>query len=218
MNLVLCELALRGQVSAPASIAEIGRGFRDANHAVVLEVLGGREHYWRRTYGVALVGPYEEKHWSDTDEQIVMAARPLALARPLAAVKATLPTYVVSAYSAFSKHMYAEATVLGFVVVEQLMEVIWNEFRLGLPSQRRTKLNDRTWTTAARAEVLLEAERMSPDLYDLFETARSHRNNAVHRGQLSPEGANHVVEAVEAMLSKHLGTPVAQLIAIRASV
>jgi hypothetical protein len=211
INLVLCEFAFAGQVSVPASPVQMSAARRVHDYVVITIATGGREMYEDRTLGpLAAVDSGRWYWWPRVDAGILRACSPLDRARELEAISSALPELIVGAYSNFSRHHPAEAIVDGWVVIEQLLDELWERHRgQSIEPGRRSALGDRTYTAAVRVEVLLAARLLPPDLYGPLTAARSKRNALAHRGEASIDGAQLVLDAMRTYIEWRLGTTVA---------
>ncbi|MBD2162415.1 hypothetical protein H6F46_17125 [Limnothrix sp. FACHB-1083] len=92
----------------------------------------------------------------------------------------------------FVKHQWAEALVILWTVVEQVISHIWKSEIINVeesPDQeiqgRKRFLQDfRTWTTATKVEILYQKNLMTHMEYSLLNIARKSRNDFVHSGKV----------------------------------
>jgi hypothetical protein len=210
INVVLCELAMVGQVSAPVSSVQMGTGVSDGVTAQVSEsrIAGRREMYLDRSLLPATMHrPELLSACARTKPDIIDAALPLARVRRLLDVGESLPLFVLGAYSHLSREDAPEALVDSFVVIELLLARKWKAHVARATERKRADRlsNVDAFSTAVRAEVLLTAGDLSSALYELIEPARKDRNDAVHSGKVTLEKARSSCYAMQAMIEDFLG-------------
>ncbi len=217
INQVLCELALAGQVSSPASPAEMGVGRLVGSSAAITGGGGGREAYFDRTfYASMLVGDLQWYSWPRVAENILEGCVALDRARRLHSMAGLLPDLVLSAYSNLSRHQAASALATAWIVIEQLIAELWRQHVNDLPaSRRRTLLRDHSYTAAVRSEILVTVGRLPTPVFDLVGPARSHRNGLMHNARGTIAEADRTADAMQAMLELVLGETVAPPIVAR---
>lgn len=202
-NFAVCELALCGVVSAPATPAHIGIGSVIDNQAVITKSIGGREIYTDRTHRPTLgmltgMWPLAMPHmalskWLTIEPIIKKHERTSRLTQ----VSTELPTSVASAYSLLSQRQYSEALLDGWNVIEQIIDWYWVNYLTSLSEERRKRLKDtRTYTASVRTEVLETTGRLPSELCKGIHKARKHRNALAHRLDTDPERARETVLAM----------------------
>lgn len=211
-NMVLCELALAGVISSPASPVQMSSGKLVNGYALITGGAGGREVYLDRTVDVLLdVVSYRWLTWSHVASDILGAATDLRRASRLGTVSAALPELIVGAYSNLSRHHAPEAIVDGWVVIEQLLDALWQTFVSAAqePGRSAGLVDTRTYTAAVRAELLLTAGILPVNLWEKVTRARKDRNALAHRATMSIDAASGVCEAMQAMVEAFVGETVA---------
>ncbi len=210
-NMLICELALSGVVSQPATHAHVGAGVRIGKYAVIRSGSGGREMYSHRTIDV--VGHLLNGGWlryPTHPPELLTKACELKTSSLLAAVSPTLPRLVAGAYSLFSQHLYAEALVDAWVVIEQILDVYWKERgqRLHPSSARRERLKDVGFVAAVRIEILQSEGALPNDLAESLHKARRLRNELAHRATVDYPRAQQVINAMADTMRHYTGVPV----------
>jgi len=219
-NLVQCELALRSRiVTLPSAPLVLARGRLLEGHLGLVSGGGGYERtlgpftgLW--THGMHAINP------TTLSPAVLAAAAPLEWAQTLGGVSATLPRFILAAYSSLDHHEHPEALMTGWIVVEQLLDELWARHVAALdPKTRRDRLKDtRTYTAAVRAEVLLTAGHLEQPLYTQVQLARGHRNNLAHRAEVTEQHAVEVVKAMHAFLELRLGATLPPVVVMGAGV
>jgi hypothetical protein len=182
-NHLICELALMGIVSEPATPVHISHGRLIDNHALITSAGGGREIYLERTMTPSnhlLRG--EWRMYPIRDATTARKARELECANTLVVIKEDLPTLIAGAYSLFSRRQLGEALINSWFVCERIIHYIWEQYLSTLSDKARiSRLNDpRTYSAAVRTEVLHSIGNIPLHLYDELNKARGHRNDLAH--------------------------------------
>jgi hypothetical protein len=206
-NLVICELALLGFVSEPASTVHLSVGKLVDDHALITSSTGGREMYPERTIQRShelLSGqrPASSLGSGRVPEGTFEKARLLERANKLAEVAELLPTLVAGAYSMFSRRQLGEALLDSWGACEQLLDYLWREYVSSLSNdRRRERLRDtRTYTAVVRTETLFTAGLIDLTVYDALNTARKQRNDMAHRAKITLQGAEDGTHAMKLMI------------------
>lgn len=210
-NAVICEFALLGIVSEPATPVHISRGVLIDQHALVTGAGGGRETYRERSIGPAL-----ELHSGSWLTHPVVSAPTVArasqqqISAQLGAASESLPGLVAGAYSAYSQRQLAEAVVDSWIVVEQLLDWYWTKHRVALSDKaRKERLADtRTYSAAVRIEVLQTAKVLPEPLCQELQSARRHRNDLAHRASVTGGGADVCLAAMRHTIELFSGAQV----------
>ncbi|MBA3321456.1 MAG: hypothetical protein H0T45_08440, partial [Pyrinomonadaceae bacterium] len=145
-NLLICELAFHGVVSEPAAPAQIAGGEYQDGHAIITRGHGGRESYRdRQTSPWERLTKGDVSDWTMRSEVALGKATRLSRAKQLASISPSVPAFVAGAYSRFSQGQMSEALLDSWIVVEQLLDHLWNKYRSGLPDtdEPNTKKGDR---------------------------------------------------------------------------
>ena len=211
-NLVLCELAFEGIISAPASRVEIGPARIVGDHALVVAGGGGRETYTTRTVDMAtavIQGTWPT--WSSTNPSLLEPINGTRRALALKDLSPSLPLLVVGAYSNFSRSQLPEAVIDAWIVIEQLLDARWQEYLLSVSdAARAARLRDpRTFSAAVRTEVLQATGSLASPLAEQIHVARKHRNELAHRAVITREAAAEVMGAMVETLQTRLGSAIA---------
>lgn len=210
-NLVICELALLGVVSEPATPAHVSVGKMVDDHAAIVSAVGGRELYPDRT-----VQPFMELARGNLvgfgqfiESDILMRALLLERATALADMSKYLPTLVAGAYSLFSQRQIGEALADAWFASEQMLDYMWRQYVSSVPGQRRSRLEDtRTYTAAVRTEVLHTAGRLDSATYEALNSARQKRNAFAHRARVDLSAAQVCLDTMKAMIELLCATSV----------
>jgi hypothetical protein len=213
LNLVICEYALHGIVSEPATPVHISAGKLIDGHALITSAGGGREIYLRRTLNPSIQLLSPQGMWlmhPVYDMQITVDVAKLSCASRLAEISDNLPALTAGAYSLFSQRQLSEALIDAWIVVEQVINWLWDEHKNGISDAgRKDRLADsRTYTSAVRIEVLHTIGVLDDDLYSLMTRARTHRNNLAHRATISFEMASETLMAMRSTVEFLCGTQV----------
>ena len=91
----------------------------------------------------------------------------LRRAARLDALSPALPELIVGAYSNLSREHIPEAIIDSWVVTEQILDAYWEQHVSGATEAGRAAMlkDSRTFTAAIRAEILLTAGQLSPELW-----------------------------------------------------
>ena len=211
-NRVICEFCLGGIVSQPTSPVHVSYARLIDGHVLITGGGGGREYYEDRSSGPALdLIQARWLSWAHRPETFVHDAMPLRRAARLADISETLPEFVAGAYSLFSQRQINEALIDAWVVCEQLVDYLWQQYRGSLPdSSRRKRLGDsRTYSVAVRLELLKTVGVLPDALYEALNLARDHRNELVHRATADLKRTTSTIQAMTLALAHVLGEGVA---------
>ncbi len=115
----------------------------------------------------------------------------MALGRDvLAAVNELSPEFLLKGTTAFAKRDWGSALANLWIVVEQVTSNLWTRYVLQPAKQgtvidgRADQLADfRTWTTAARHELLHQIDIITPETLAKLSRARKARNDLAHKGK-----------------------------------
>ena len=212
INCFICELALLGVVTEPASLSHVGEGHLAKHQAAVRVNRGGREMYSART----------TQPWHDAREgalagykpikaEIIEHALHLGNAARLKNVSELLPYLVAASYSAYSVGRMADSVMSAWIAIEQLLDDQWSQYLVHLADgfrQKRLKDN-RTYSAAVRLEVLRTADLIDAELYTALNLARKVRNDLAHRAKVGAEEARETMMALHLFLACFLGNMVA---------
>jgi len=206
-NLLICELALLGFVSEPASTVHISVGKLVDDHALITSGSGGREMYLERTMQPSMEllrgeWPAPAMRVAHIPEGTFERLRLLERANKLAEVAELLPTLVSGAYSMSSRRQLGEALLDSWGACEQILDYLWREYVSSLSNdRRRERLQDtRTYTAAVRTETLFTAGIINSTVYDALNTARKQRNDMAHRAKITLQGAQDGTYAMKLMI------------------
>lgn len=117
---------------------------------------------------------------------------------------ANLPAVLLPACSAFSNELWERALILSWTSIELIIDGLWKELLVGGKevagiSQKRRKtflMDTRTWTSAARIELLWQTGHITEQVYALADKARASRNAFVHSADdCSPDSARSAINA-----------------------
>jgi hypothetical protein len=211
-NTLICELALLGLISEPASPLHIEHAKLIDGHALITAGTGGREMYNDRTSGpaLALITQGGGFTWARTNEAILDNASACERALRLARVSESLVTLIPAAYSLYSQRQLAEALIDSWIVCEQLLDSTWRSHVDSFDSARRKRLDDqRTFSPAVRIELLQTAGAIPDELAAKLHRARRSRNEIAHRASISLDGAAHALDGMKAFLEFVLGSSIA---------
>jgi hypothetical protein len=203
-NRVLCELAIQGTISEPASPVEMGPGLMLEDHALIFMSSGGRESYLRRTVeptSSVLRGDW--RTWGFTSPDHLRLASEQHFTNILVAISPLLPTLVAGAYSACSRGHIADAVAGCWFACEQLIAHLYRELRNGLPEddERRGWLGD-IGNVGARIEVLYLAGKIDEEIYRHLQRGRKVRNDLVHRAAAALNAAESAGLALHGLLER----------------
>jgi hypothetical protein len=188
INRVICDFALHGIVSEPATPVHISLGRLIDNHALITSAGGGREIYLERTIIPSmqlLQGTWRLNPVHSID--VVNVITKQKLSSQLASISESLPTLVASAYSLFSRSQNSEALIDSWIVIEQVIDWLWKNY-LGTIAEcsRKDRLSDtRTYSAAVRIETLHTTAKIPLPIYEAANAARQHRNNLAHRAKIN---------------------------------
>ena len=200
LNCIICEFAFKGIVSEPATPSHMSTGSLIDNHALIIAASGGRESYLERSLAptIRLV----QGNWGMCQPcslDIVHSIEKLECTSKLRQISKNIPTLVAGAYSFLSQRQIAEALNDGWVVIEQIINLLWDKHIASIiETPRKNRLSDsRTYTTAVRIEVLYISGVLSKHLYEALNIARQHRNDLAHRAKITLEMAEQCLIAMK---------------------
>jgi hypothetical protein len=203
LNLIICELAVNGVVSEPASAVHLARANRWQDFvAITNPSIGGREIYRERTLDPLLTllsDPSLITRSMHTRRDVLTRCRDLTCARRLRAVSTALPTFVAAAYSLYSRRLLAEALLDAWIVVELVVTNLWATHLVSqaLDATHGRRLRDhRSFTVNVQTEVLRAVGLLDNETYLAFQAARKHRNDLAHGGTVSSEAAEESMTAM----------------------
>jgi len=202
-NRPICEFALSGIVSAPATPVHISAGRLINGHALITSAAGGRETYPERTIQPSLqllrgMWRMHPLHTLDVVDKVVN----LQCTSLLVEVSDNLPTFVAGAYSLFSQRQAAEALIDSWIVIEQIIDSLWAHYLTRIAdNSRKDRLSDpRTYTAAVRIELLYTVGILPLPLYEVLNIARAHRNRLAHRAEISLTMSKECLMAMKEMI------------------
>jgi hypothetical protein len=214
MNQVICELALSGITSDPASPIEIGMGFFANGRAGIAS--GGSQQNERVMDPVMRVMTQAPPFWfgisNSVPEEKLAGIEELDATRKLLTVSDALPAFIAAAYALFQRRLLAEALVDGWIVIEQVVNWLWREqYRpKAHDAAHRARLDDyRSFTANTKLETLLAAGAIQPELYDALQEARRRRNATAHGARVDLASAQTVVDAMRKTIEFVCGRAVA---------
>lgn len=175
-NVVLAELAMRGEVSQPVSPTYVSYGRLVEGHALVTHAGGaGLIDPDRQLAGLMSVAV---NRWPSHGDTAIAGLDVKRVGLPLADLGASLPTLLTGAFYFYANRDFAEAVADAWIVTERLLASWWSRFLTALPDmERRRRLSDeRTYSAAVRTELLHTAGELGDDGYLRLSQARSARN------------------------------------------
>lgn len=202
-NLVVCEFTFAGVFSEPTSRLHVGPGWLSEGKA---SVSGGSGRTTQRTLGptaMMAMNPLWPNSWDTVAEDRLDKTAGLARAIELWRIADSLPTFVASAYFFFAQRLLAEALLDGWIVVEQLLNRLWDDHYVPISRDRshRERLDDtRSFTANVKAELLFARGVIDGETYDAVQKARKRRNDLAHGGKVDVAGAFEGMSAMAAML------------------
>lgn len=110
----------------------------------------------------------------------------------LDAINSFSPVFLLRGYFALQNWNLSDALNNLWIVVEQLTSFVWKHKFL-VQTTQPTKMKNRldslkndnnTWSIAVKHELLWQTKFLSEDCYDKLSSARTLRNNLVHRGKV----------------------------------
>lgn len=220
-NLLLAEFALQGLISHPVTDVEIQSATLMGRHATITG--GGGTTFADRTWGPYSlltsserdIGPPYRKgdyrwpphrYWILQDPKILDRVDGVRGAMRLREFSPTLPALFLAAVYNTLRHNLAECIVTSWIVCEQLLSFLWDEYVSAMGEKdRRDRLGDtRTYGASVRLEVLLVAGVIDSGLYKVMHEARKIRNALAHRAVLGQDAAAASASAMQKILA-HVG-------------
>jgi hypothetical protein len=203
-NQILCELALHGLVSEPASPVHLSVGKFIEGHALIISGKGGRELYTERTMapGLQLITGRPPIEHMVPRTAILDKAAALRSTSKLSDISETLPTLVAGAYSLLSRSLLSEALIDSWIVVEQLIDWLWTNYLKSLMNKKRKErlADSKTYTAAVRTEVLGSIGTLPLPLCEEIHQARKHRNELAHRARIDVAMATETAAAMQRVI------------------
>ena len=206
-NLIQCELALRHHFySLPSVPFAIDAGWMIDRH-IAIQGSGGAAERTLSPFVLLLQTGRHGDGFRTMPPATLGEVRPLEWSSRLATASPTLPRLLIAAYSSLHRHEQPEAVLMGWIVIEQLVDELWRSHVRSLePGVRRERLLDgSTYTAAVRIEGLQTAGLLEPDLCLELHAARKLRNELAHRAQVADADAVVVLQATHSMLERWLG-------------
>jgi hypothetical protein len=196
-NKFICELALEGIPFEPTSPAHIARG-RGISNSVLITSTGGS--YTDRTIGPGIALIRGTVDWSTmTDPLVLVSCTGIARAQNLSGHSPSLPTLIAGAYSNYSRRSLAEAMLDGWIVIEQLVDDLWQQLVVHDTSgKRRQRLTG--YSVAIRIDVLESDGVIATPLAETLQEARGHRNDLAHRALVTLDATRLVMQAMKDFL------------------
>lgn len=214
-NHIICEFALLGVVSEPATPVHISLGKKHGEHILITSASGV---YTDRSMSpsIQLIQGLWRQHPVVPTETLNQALL-LELTSQLTKISPELPTFIASAYSLYAQRQQGEALLDSWIVIEQIIDWFWNEYKAKVfDKSRKERLSDtRTYTAAVRTEALLIAGIIPDTLYHTLNLARKHRNDLAHRGKANFNMTQVVIlamkDALEFLLKRKIEPPYVHL-------
>jgi hypothetical protein len=217
LNLLLCELTLRGVVSEPVTAIDIHDARLIGRHAAIV---GGWGNHAARTFGPLWLLSSRPRnlgegystgsatywppncYWFTKNPAVLDDIAGLRGATQLHEISPSLPALLVAAHYHAARHNLAEIILSSWVITEQVLSSLWDKYVGTLQDRdRRALLADtRTFGAGVRAEVLLTAGVLSEDIYSTVQRARKIRNDMAHRAKLGTKKAGHSLTAMHDIL------------------
>ncbi len=203
VNRIICEFALNGVISAPATTTHVSAGYLYDESILVLAGGGGPEFYMERTTFPFM--KLMQGFWvSDTriEIDIVNTVIKQDCTSVLVSISNNLPILIAGAYSLFSQAQYGEALIDSWIVVEQIIDYLWDGYLKGLSDKPRLeRLSDtRTYSASVRIEFLHSLGTLSTPLYESLHKARVNRNKLAHRASISLNMSRESMDAMRQMI------------------
>ncbi|HAF63009.1 MAG TPA: hypothetical protein DCK95_11895 [Anaerolineaceae bacterium] len=212
-NRIICELCLFGIISEPITPVHVSSGSLVENHAVIMAGSGGREQYLLRT-----LSPFMHLYqpawylYREIDSEILNKVIKFEYTKELIEISENLPILIASAYSHFSTQQVGEALINSWIVVEQIIDKLWEEFteKVNSSSRARRLKDTRTYTSSIRIEILYLIGAINSREYEIFQMARHHRNQLAHRASISLDWANESMTAMKYAIEHLISDTVAE--------
>jgi hypothetical protein len=199
-NVVICEFSLAGIVSEPLTQVHVSRAGLIDNHALITSGGGGREGYYHRTLYPTL--QFFNNLWFSNrvvSMEILSKVAEVKNSSQLQELSKNLPEFAASAYYNYSTQNITEALLDSWIVVEQIIDHLWEKHvnKLNDPKRCERLKDTRTYSTAVRIEILFLDEEIDIKEYDILQKARKHRNDLAHRAQISLDSATEGMTAMK---------------------
>jgi len=216
-NLLLCELTLRGVVSEPITTIDIQDGRLIGHHAAMV---GGWGEDAARTFGpLWLLSSIPRNlgegystgsatywppncYWFTRDPAVLNGLDGVRGAIQLRDISPSVPALLVAAQHHAASHNLAETILTSWVVTEQVLSSLWDNYvgTLHDPSRRTLLADSRTFGASVRAELLLTAGILTENVYSTVQRARKIRNDMAHRARLGAQEAADSLKALHEIL------------------
>jgi hypothetical protein len=196
LNVVICELALRGVYSTPVAAVEVCTSVLVENRARVAASTGPGH---LRLAEEDLPSSQHALRWIYAGERVLRRLGELAHARELQRISEVLPGLVAAAHLAVAYQRPEESVVNCWVVTEQLINHVWTSryCEQAIDAQHKERLKDhRTFSAAVREEILLASGVIDTESYSLLHPARKLRNDLAHNARM---GLNPIQTSWSAM-------------------
>lgn len=114
------------------------------------------------------------------------------------------PNILLEGVTNYVESNWTQSLILVWTNIEQLLNQIWEENIIAdVSNKRKDFLNDfRTWTAAAKIEVLFIKGYLLPDIYDLINKVRKVRNEFMHKTeQIKKESVDDALNVLFSLIS-----------------
>jgi len=120
--------------------------------------------------------------WESIDEAYKQGTKVLS------AIPNLSPSLFITGFSYYVEHQLRESLSHTWISIEQVIESIWDQVVVndesleGIPGRKR-QLESQQWSVSHKAEVLLQKQIFSKDIYSNLTLARKERNKFIHKGE-----------------------------------
>ena len=167
---------------------------------------------------VELKNSFRHKHSSVKDNIILLDSNFILLADLgdayqkgktfLEKVKNLSPSFLIKGTTAFINNSFAESLINNWLSIEQILDNIWQtsilqkQIQVTISGRNDFLKDNRTWTSAAKAEMFFQKGFIDATLYNQISIARKARNYFVHTGENpSKKDAETAFNALFSLLS-----------------
>nr|MBN1228878.1 hypothetical protein [Anaerolineae bacterium] len=206
LNRLICELTLNGLISEAATPSRLCVGEIHNGHVSILyPSVSFKPSYNLAPFDSSRKNEEDELMWTSLNSsiEIIYKVANLDLATKLESVSLSLPAFIVTAYSSFSRYHLDTSLLNSWIACEQLIAHEWRKYRDEIENKNRlNRLKDtRTYTAAIQTEILLTAGIFSEDLADRLHKARKSRNDLAHNAENDYPSTKNAMEALRELLT-----------------
>jgi hypothetical protein len=205
INLVVCELDVNAAgICSAVTRADLCTALVEGRRASIWAAAGSSQFRSWATQKALLDADPNVLAWPRITRDTLAAIVRLRRSAVLSGIADTLPELISAGVYYTHQGRPAEGIINCFVAIEQMINQLWRTTVIptATDAKHRDSLSDtRTWTTAARSELLMREGTLPEPVFEAVRKARKHRNDVAHEGTASVEGNLEALEALQLVLA-----------------